>query len=362
MSRAIVHVGAGKTGSTAVQYFLAHNAHALRDLGFTYPIVAAASTRPDGANHNRLAYELIAPRPGRAERKMAKALAKSASESPVTLISAEVLYMRPYESEFASAQSYLEAKEAALDRLFRLLDPFDTVDVIAYLRRHDRWIESIYNERIKTGRERSATFAEFASSYGRNVYLPQLEAWARRLRGGRLTVRPYEAAMRGEGGLIGDFRRAVGIACNVPQAPTSRRSVNPALGRDFVEFARLAQRLPIGRRARARLTTGLGHISARQLSAQPEPTNWGLFFTYAERVSFLAEFKEDDAEVERKYLSDDFEYLFEEPSSAEHADYPGLSVERGFEIAAELLEYDRALGSPLVLRGRRLTNRIRGRE
>jgi hypothetical protein len=360
MSRVLLHIGAGKTGSTAIQYFLAHNAERLRGLGFAYPIVAAASTRPDGANHNRLAYELLEPQPGRAERAMAKALKKTAAESPVTLISAEVLSMRPFESEFGSSEAYLAAKEAGMDRLFRLLEPFATVDMLCYVRRHDRWIESIYNERIKTGRERSATFAEFAAGYGRSVYLPQLDAWARRLRGGRLSVRPYEAAARGEGGLIGDFRRAVGIDEALPEPPTSRRSANPALGRDFVEFARLSQALPLGRRERARMTTGLTQISARDLAERPEPKSWSLFFTYEERVAFLEAYAADDAEVARKYLSADFERLFEPPDPSEHADYPGLAAERGFEIAAELIDYNRRLGSPLRRRVRKLTRALRG--
>lgn len=360
MSRAILHIGAGKTGSTAIQYFLAHNAERLRGLGFGYPIVAAASTRPDGANHNRFAYQLVGPRPGRAEPAMARALARSAAEGPVTLISAEVLSMRPFESEFASVRAYLAAKEAALDRLFRLLEPFETVDVLCYVRRHDRWIESIYNERIKTGRERSATFAEFAANYGRGVYLPQLDAWARRLRGGRVTVRPYELAARGEGGLIADFRRAVGIAADLPEAPPSRRSANPALGRDFVEFARLAQRLPLGRRERARLTTGLVDASARDLAWRPEPRSWGLFFGYEDRLAFLAAYAADDEEVARKYLSADFDRLFDPPQPDENADYPGLAAERAFEIAGALIDYNRRLGSPLRRRVRKLASALRG--
>ena len=195
MSRAFVHIGAGKTGSTAIQYFLAHNEAALRALGFAYPIAAAASTRRDGPNHNRLAYEIIEPAPGRAERSLAPALTRSAREMPVTLLSAEVLYMRPFESEFASAEAYLAAKEAALDRLFHLLEPFETVDVLCYVRRHDRWIESIYNERIKTGRERGTSFADFVARYGRGHYLTQLDVWAKRA---GVSVRPYEAAARGE--------------------------------------------------------------------------------------------------------------------------------------------------------------------
>lgn len=359
MSRAIVHIGAGKTGSTAIQYFLAHNADGLRRLGFCYPVVARASTRADGANHNRLAYRLLESRPTATERAMARALARAAKDSPVTLLSAEVLYMRPFESEFPSSGAYRAAKDAALDRLFRLLAPFQQVDVLCYVRRHDRWIESIYNERIKTGRERGASFAEFAERYGRSHYRPQLEAWAQR---GTLSVRPYEAAARSAGGLIGDFCRAVDIEAALPQAPESLRSANPALGRDFVEFARLARRLPLDRRQRARLATGLVAISARELAAAPEPKSWSLFFSFEERRAFLDRFADDDAEVSRRFLSPEFDRLFEPPSPAENADYPGLSAERGFDIAGRLLEYDRALGSPVVRRLRKYSAMIFRRE
>ena len=356
MSRAIVHIGAGKTGSTAIQYFLAHNAEALRRLGFSYPVVSAASTRADGANHNRLAYELLDPQPAAAERAMARALVRSAAESPVTLLSAEVLYMRPFEAECASAAAYLTAKNAALDRLFAMLAPFEQIEILCYVRRHDRWIESIYNERIKTGRERGTSFAEFAKRYGRSHYRPQLEAWTQRA---KVSVRPYEAAARGEAGLIGDFRRAVEIGADLPEAPASLRSVNPGLGRDFVEFARLAARLPLDRRQRARLATALVAISARELAARPEPQGWRLFFTFDERRAFLDKFAGDDSEVTRQFLSPDFDRLFEPPLPSEHADYPGLSVERIFEIAGELLEHDRAIGSPVVRRLRKYASLFR---
>ena len=359
MSRAIVHIGAGKTGSTAIQYFLAYNAEALRRLGFSYPLVAPASTRADGANHNRLAYELLGPQPAAAERAMARALARSAAESPATLLSAEVLYMRPFESECASAAAYLAAKNAALDRLFAMLAPFDQIDIVCYVRRHDRWIESIYNERIKTGREHGTSFAEFVGRYGRSHYRPQLEAWARR---GNVSVRPYEAAARSEGGLTGDFCRAVGIEEDLPAAPESLRSANPALGRDFVEFARLAARLPLRGRQRARLATGLVTISARELAAAPEPKSWSLFFSFDERRTFLERFAEDDAEVARRFLSPGFDRLFDPLSPSEHADYPGLAAERSFDIAAQLLDYDRALGSPAVRRLRRYAAMIFLRE
>ena len=355
MSRAVVHIGAGKTGSTAIQYFLAHNAEELRRAGFAYPVVARASTRADGANHNRLAYQLLEARTTAAERAMAKVLARSAAESPVTVLSAEVLYMRPFESEFPTQQAYLAAKNSTLDRLFAMLAPFERVDVLCYVRRHDRWIESIYNERIKTGRERGTSFADFAARYGRSHYRLQLEAWATR---GTVSVRPYEAAARSEGGLIGDFCRAVGIEAQLPDAPKSLRSANPSLGRDFVEFARLAARLPLNRRQRARLATGLVAISARELAERPEPKSWSLFFSLEERRAFLEQFAADDAEVARQFLSRDFDRLFDPPSPDENADYPGLSAERGFEIAGRLLDYDRDLGSPVARRLRKYTSRL----
>jgi hypothetical protein len=353
MGRALVHIGAGKTGSTAIQYLLWHNRAQLAQLGFEYPVVAAATRRMDGANHNQLAYELVEPRPGPAEAAMTKALARSAAGSPVTLLSAEVLYMRPFESEFDGADAYLAAKNRAIDRMMALLAPFERVDILCYVRRHDRWLESLYNERMKTGRVGSVTFAEFAASYGWSHYRPQLDAWASRIASGQVTVRPYEQAVRCSGGLLADFARAAGIDTELQAVPASVRSANPGLGRDFVQFSRLARTLPLGRRAKARLSTGLMQISARQLATTPEPKSWSLFLSYEDRLALLEKFAADDAAVAEKYLSPDFDRLFEPPTREENADYPGLSAERAFEIAAELLEYDRALGSPVVRRMRK---------
>ena len=361
MSRAIVHIGAGKTGSTAIQYALSHNQARLTALGFRYPRLKGGSTRRDATDHNRLAYHLLEPRRSRVERASATALAIAAREKTVTLLSGEIFYMRPFESEFPNADLYLQAKGAAIDRLMALLSPFDRVDVLCYVRRHDRWLESIYNQRLKTGRAGELSFDEFAASFGRAHYLPQLDAWAERLPNGRVTVRPYEAAMRGEGGLIGDFFKTVGIEVELPTPKETLRSVNPGLGRDYVEFMRRAQQLPLRRRARARLSSGLMSVSARRLAQTPEPKSWSLFLSREKRMALLQSFAEDDAAVTAKYLHPDFNRLFDAPEASENADYPGLSTDRAFEIAAELLEYDEALGSPIVRRARKLASKLRPR-
>lgn len=359
MSRVIVHIGAGKTGTTALQYWLTHNAGRLDRLGFAYPDLPGASTRTDCINHNRLGYEILEPRVTRTERAAAGALRRLAGEREVTILSGEVLYARPYQAGLPGPDSYLAAKRASIERMMELLSPFERVEVVCYLRRHDRWFESIYNQLLKSGRTEVGTFEAFAAAYGRCHYLPQFDLWAEAVGEGCVSVRPYEQAQRRDGGLLGDFERVLGLAEQLPEPPGSRRSVNPSLGRDFVEFARLGRDLPLDRRARARLRTGLAELSARHLAAHPEPKSWGLFLSYDERVKLLDSYAADDAEVSRKYLSPHFDRLWDPPRPDEHADYPGLAAERAFEIAAELIEYNRTLGSPLRRRLRRLAGALR---
>jgi len=359
MSRAVVHIGAGKTGTTALQYWLTHNARRLDQLGFAYPDLPGASTRRDCINHNRLGYEILEPGMTRAKRAAATALRRLAGERDVTILSGEVLYARPYQADLAGPDAYLALKRASIERMMELLRPFERVEVVCYLRRHDRWFESLYNQLLKSGRAGAGTFDEFAAAYGRCHYQPQFDLWSQVVGQGQVTVRPYEQAQRREGCLFGDFARVLCLTESLPEPARSRRSVNPSLGRDFVEFARLARCLPLDRRSRARLRTGLAEVSARHLAAHPEPKSWSLFLSYDARVRLLDGFAADDAEVSRKYLSPEFDQLWDPPRPDENRGYPGLGAERAFEIAAQLIEYNRALGSPLRRRLRKLAGALR---
>lgn len=354
---AIVHIGAGKTGSTALQYFLTHNSAALANDGISYPRIRGASSRSDVIDHNGLAYALERGVSQKQFSRIQAELSSLARLNEQVILSSEVLFMRPFERQFADGPAYLKAKEAMIVQLMELLDGFKRVDILCYIRRHDTWLESVYNQRVKLMREDSLDFTNFAKSFGQAHYLPQLQLWAKHNDRGAVRVRPYDTICQRGNGIIADFSKVLEISSGLTQPALTTRSVNPGLGRDYLEFLKHARAFNLTQRENRRLTAALVSISASRNETQHEPWAWRSYFNPDERHAFFSRFAEADRIVEDNFLDHEFDKLFEVAKAETSQMYPGLSTARAFEIASLVKSYlnDRTI---LVKIADRLPKRI----
>jgi hypothetical protein len=116
--------------------------------------------------------------------------------------------------EVEGADSVLISSEALfwvfgldLDVVGRFLERFDQVIIIAYLRRHDSYLDSMYKSRAVRG-DALPSFEQFCESMDRD-YWQILEQWRQLPRVERLVVRPFVPAVWVNLDLCADFLNCI---------------------------------------------------------------------------------------------------------------------------------------------------------
>ena len=192
-----LHIGANKTGSSAIQLFLVKNREKLEETGYCYPKY--------GELHN-------------AHYNISSAFGCGPSVEGVDF---KTLSKKLYDecgqnSCILSSEYFITAKNA--EGIYNSLSKDFDIEVIVYLRRHDLWYESLYNQAVKTvanppwgkGIE---SYLNFQWKKGGQTfdYLQIIKIW-NAFEDMKLTVRPYEKESFLNGDIFEDFMEAIGIS------------------------------------------------------------------------------------------------------------------------------------------------------
>lgn len=199
MTELYLHIGSNKAGSTALQLFCAANRELLAAHGIHYP---RAGANPKGAHHPLCLTFLDLAQPINARFR----------HRPIDPgIRNEVML------EVADADRVLISSEALfwvfgldLNALARFLGHFERVIVIAYLRRHDAYLESMYKSCAVAG-DALPSFDKFCTLMDRDYWLI-LERWQRFSVVEQLIIRPFVPKVWREQDLFADF-----LGCIDPQ-------------------------------------------------------------------------------------------------------------------------------------------------
>lgn len=336
MSLAIVHIGAGKTGSTAIQNALSFNVRSLAENGVIYPRLDS-DLQHGLIDHNRLAYALFDDRSFEHLSDAKRQLAEIAQSGKTLILSAEVFYMRPFESAFTSHEAYIQKKRESIRKLLDMLSSYERIQVVCYVRRQDVWLESIYNERVKQNKHAGQSFEAFVSEMGQGHYAEQLDLWAEYVGKENIIVRPYEQAQLHSNDVVQDFTEQLGIAHLIKPAPVTLATTNPRLSRDILEFEKIIWRVEKDPMQHHLIRDVLRNISEEMQRRSPEPKGWQSLMKADARAALLDSYTESNRRVATTYLSRANGILFEEPiiESSDEA-YPGLTVERAIEILMRL--------------------------
>lgn len=242
----IVHVGAPKTGTTAIQNELFGSRDSLFDQhGILYP---KAGIKVGQRGHHNLVYE-IAPY-HRAAGKFDtvrggwfKVLNEIKSrDAPTTILSAEGLLRR------AAKVSRL------IEKAFR---PFN-VEVVIYLRRQDEYLESGYNQLARFGRVED-DFENFIVRRAKIIdYQTIVQKWQDCLPWAKIICRPFERRVIGNN-VVTDFTKVIlgienfettAIASNlraglksIQAAKALKAYVSTRLGGEYVLSAQVANQI-----------------------------------------------------------------------------------------------------------------------
>ena len=205
--RLILHIGTHKTASSTLQALMAHNRAALAARGVCYPRTDRPPF-PQHPKHNSL-YAALNGGPAQTRAEIDLLLHEFRASGAHTLV--------------LSAEGLSTLPAAAVAGLAPLTAGFAT-EVVCFLRRPDRFVESLWNQRCKTGREQRHIDDFLRRPRVRALldYPAMLDAWAGV---GRVTALGFEATSAA--GLVAGFNAATGLA--LPAEEGRRRNVSPGM-------------------------------------------------------------------------------------------------------------------------------------
>ena len=250
MNPIVLHIGTTKTGTSSLQSFLDRHTDSLAEAGFVYP--AAGRVGQARMTHHNLYYETRLSDQGNDTYDPSRGGWKD--------VLSEVDNV-PRQTGIISSEGFQYSVASQVDRVAEILNG-RRVKIVVYLRRHDRWLESAWNQRARFGRV-SLSFADFFETDGKVVgdYSRTLSPWLKSFGDASVDVRVYDS-IADVPGIIADFTSAYvsGMASVGPDSSVLRRNQKAGLkhlvavsvvmaacresmGEDFVLSRRSAMRI-----------------------------------------------------------------------------------------------------------------------
>ncbi|HEX8234279.1 MAG TPA: hypothetical protein VF559_13145 [Caulobacteraceae bacterium] len=298
----LLHIGTHKTGTTALQRFLVDNQGALAGLNHRY----AAAGRPVGryAQHN-----------------LARRGDEEGHEAPWGQL-AEEMGERAGVVHLVSSEAFWNVSPEVAARHSRQLGE---VKVVAYVRRQDNFLESLYKHNIKLGA--SLSFEEFFQKRKKiGDYLSVLEKWEALFGRENLVVRPYDTPS-GSIDIIADFLTLLGIDpkgefARPPRSNSSPRVelVNVIRAANRTEELRLNDRLFAELRQRNRAYARSGDLLSLE-----------------QRQRIVDHFAEANAEMARRYFPAEVKEGFPPPKALSLPVWP-VESEEFYQLLVDTFE------------------------
>ena len=314
-----LHIGSGKTGSSALQLFLLENRLILSRLGFEYPEHELDINLISSGNGRIYCDKSVRDNKTGAKKFTKKMLEKSNKN---IVISSEYFY------------------STNPDDIKDLLPQKQTI-VIVYLRRQDSWAHSMYNQTVKNhfqilsanewleGLTISRQDLPYYLSY------QTLYEWSRIYGNDKIIVKPYEKQQFVEGNIFSDFLNVLGIEFSHEFKFPDRR-INNSYAKHATEYKRLNNLLSLK-------GVPLGIFLQKYSDTIKKKDDWPYeFISPIEELNFVERFNESNARIAMDFLGREDGQLFFEPlpdPNEPWEPYPGLSEEKVIEITSFIAEH-----------------------
>ncbi len=197
-----LHIGMNKTGTTAIQRFFSKHQSVLKDYGLLYPSTGHTGSSSHSALSSALGFEHK----------------KNASN---VLLVTKLQQTLKRELKETKAQQVLFSSEYfsmpyAIEPVKTFFSDYDT-RIIIYLRRHDEWWQSYYNQAVKcvanplwnSGFKQFVQFQKKNSPYTGN-YRKLVNRWATVFGQENIIIRPYEA-QQNQPNIVADLLCTIGF-------------------------------------------------------------------------------------------------------------------------------------------------------
>lgn len=254
MKRLILHIGTGKTGTTAIQFFLFKNRVQLEAGGFGIPVQAGAFRRKDGRffGEYRNGHWLIPLALSQAPLQLPKRAAHLTSENLKAASHNAELFRKAvfrHDTIVLSDESLARLSSSRSDFIFSLktvLHEFGAtrIKIIVYLRRQDQLVTSRWLQSVKS-RNYSSPSQEFIRDPIITKFLDYntwITNWEQTFGLENVMVRRYDRSLFPGGDICRDFCEAAGIPWRedfyVPKI------TNPSISLDVAEVKRLTNASP----------------------------------------------------------------------------------------------------------------------
>lgn len=304
MTDLYIHIGAPKTGTTAIQhYLLANREHLARNCGVLYP-----SGGLMGAGHHVIGAAVFPER----SYRLKGVTRKDALQRSLDDVHKEMESFEPHTVILSTEYLW---RELSAEDVRSLLQPFSRcrIRIVAYLRRQDLLAQSLYVQAVKGGlADPFPAWLERVAGSGRAGFdfHKVLSAWTTAGVPAEVIVRVYERSQL-KSDICSDFLTTVcpqGVSLPVRKSQV----VNPGPDRATVELLRLVS----GKISDRSLATDvrkriLAHSGSRPLFA---PLN---YLSATQANDFMARFAELNTKVARDFLKRADGKLFAEARPAE---------------------------------------------
>jgi hypothetical protein len=217
----VLHIGTHKTGTSALQTFLYRHPELLAAKNVHYLRAGQGA----GRAHHALAWAVRGYKGAQMSvwDEVRAELAESKAE--INVISSEAMWF------------------AAPDAIQAQLEGVGETRIVAYLRRQDKYLQSLYKQAVASGRK--ADFRSWLESHrDRGDYLSVLSAWAAAFGAEALTVRPHERSGRTID-IVKDFAGLLGLDAKTDLNRGKPVWQNPSPRRELLELIRAVNHLDL---------------------------------------------------------------------------------------------------------------------
>lgn len=291
-----LHIGMGKTGTTALQSFFWTNRELLAKNGILYPYLGMI----EGAHHLLSPYHpsFLKEDCNFVDVDVWGPMLLNAVQ-PNILISSELMV-------WASEESVIQFCEK-LKQLFQ-------VKIVIYLRRQDNIIMASYNQVIKDGSQReNLNDSELEKLFLQFNYEQKLKPWRTALGKENIIVRPYEKGQFYEGDIIKDFMHYVLGLEFTNQYSVEKENQNPRLSTSAMEFKRLLNNLIFNTKDSDRFIRVLLDYSREEDSSSTEAFSSKSILPSHKRLELLRRSTKLNERIARDYLKRENGMLFYDP-------------------------------------------------
>lgn len=320
-----LHIGLGKTGTTALQDFFGENRKQLKKHGICYPDLGTV------ANAHHLLSPYIPPflsqswkflNPDQWAPKIAKV------REPVVLLSSELMGW---------------TEESAVIEFCTALEKWFDVHVVVYLRRQDNIIMASYNQQVKVGQQKRHLKSSLKHRRRRFDFLKIIEPWANQLGDDKILVRIYERGQFYKNDIRLDFMHYVLQVEPGGQFTFLNANANPRLSGSLSDYKLLLNNVVEERGKNLRFDELLTRY-AQGLENSDEPFSDYSVLSASQRMEIIAESDEANATIARRFLGREDGRLFYDPPPTAQDDQADLPLDdrvaRCIDITRHLMEQD----------------------